>query len=225
MPQGKRSLADLPSTNAERLRRNLPLKPPMRRDGTRAARSSPSAMPTKSQAPVTYVANIYAEQNGSMLGYLQCDTSCILIPAAQKSNATTVSFSPNGTTPFDLLLLNNNTQLNAIGGLVLEKSGDLGTGSSAAAMLELVAPSKAGSFPPNAVQQFTESAIWTYSSSQKLTPSWTTSANLTHEVAIMMDPHSGALYLTGDIDVFKTEHGAASPGPLSFVASIAVEGA
>ncbi|KZT60946.1 hypothetical protein CALCODRAFT_491889 [Calocera cornea HHB12733] len=208
---GKRSGMDLPATNAERLRRGLPLKPPVQRTTARKA--------TRSGAPVTPPSELFGFVSISFgstpVGYLECTASCSLVP--QSYDATAVRFTPNdlngGGLPFTIEY--DGGHLPYIGGHVFSSIGELGPGLVGEARLDSVvdAPSP---YPSSGTVEFAEASIWRYTQSTGiLVPTWTDSTDHAITTYLMAAPN-GDLYLTGDAAEFVAKHGSGSAGPLTF---------
>ncbi|KZO94217.1 hypothetical protein CALVIDRAFT_565873 [Calocera viscosa TUFC12733] len=213
---GKRSEIALPATNAERLKRGLPLKPPVQR--TTAIKAARSGLPP----PVFTNSELYGfvsiSSGSTQVGYLQCTASCNLVPITESYDATSVRFTPNdlngGGQPFTITY--DGGHLPDIGGHVFQSTGELGPGSPGEARLDSVAVDQPGAHPSSGAVEFTEASIWKYTQSTGLlVPTWIDSSDDGIDTYIMADPN-GDLYLSGDVDEFEAKHGAGSSGPLTF---------
>lgn len=222
LPQPTRSYgrdSDLPATNAERIRRGLPLKAPARRGtgvGARSsASSSASASPSPSPSSSVRAGYVAVFSGDSRIGYLQCSETCQIIPNNESFYATAVHFNPDSQgKPFDVVYSGGSNP--NMGGLVEAFSGDLAEGSAAEARIQSVPTTNPGSIPFSSHAEFTESAIWSYNKSDGLlTPTWTNSLNDDITTLIMSDIN-GDLFLSGDADAFILKHGSRSFGPLTF---------
>jgi len=207
----KRGDLDLPTTNAERLRRGLPLKPPARRSTAAKARRS-------SSPPTELYGFVSVSSGGSQIGYLRCTVHCVLIPITESYDATSVRFTPNdlygGGNPFSIEY--DGGHLPNIGGHVFANGGDLGSNSNDAALLDSVAMDQPGAYPYSSNEEFTEGSIWTYTQSNGLlTPTWINAGDVSISTLIMAAPN-GDLYLTGSESTFRSGYGATSSGPLTF---------
>ncbi|EJU02448.1 hypothetical protein DACRYDRAFT_116131 [Dacryopinax primogenitus] len=223
LPSGTRTYGihseNAPFTNAERLQRGLPLKPPVRRTTLPGTHHSPSASasPSPSPSPSSSVRAGYVAvfSGDARIGYLQCSETCKVIPNDESYYATAVTFTlnPRGL-PFDIMY--DGASSPNIGGLVDAFSGDLGTRSTAEARLQSVPTTKPGDLPPSSVAEFSESAIWTYAPlNGLLVPTWINSFNDDVTTFIMADD-KGNLFLSGDVSEFRVKHGTQSSGPLTF---------
>ncbi|EJU02447.1 hypothetical protein DACRYDRAFT_107364 [Dacryopinax primogenitus] len=121
---------ELPATNAERLRRGLPLKPPVQR--------TTAKNPKRSSIPPPPLNELYgfisiSDESGPV-GYLQCEAYCKMLPIIYSYEATSFRFTPNdlngGGQPFPVTY--DGGHLPNMGGHVSANVGELGPGSAAA---------------------------------------------------------------------------------------------
>jgi len=198
----------LPRTNAERLRRGLPLKPPVRRW------ISPAASPSASSTSSSQAGFVAVFSSDVRIGYLQCGETCRIIPNDESYYATAVRFTSNSQgTPFDIVY--DGASNPNMGGFVQAFSGNLGEHRAAEARLQSVVTTNAGVHPSDTFSAFTESAIWTYAPSNGvLTPTWIDSKNNDITTLIMADD-KGNLFLSGDATKFEAKHGTQVSGPLT----------
>jgi len=206
--------SELPSTNAERIKRGLPLKPPVQRTTPSKARRSGLPLPP----PTELYGFISVSSGDTQIGYLQCKASCNLVPITESYDATPVRFTPNdlsgGGEPFGIQY--DGGHLPDIGGHVFPSAGELGPGSAAEARLDSVAIDQPGTYPSSSTIEFSESAIWKYTQATGvLVPTWIDSTNHGIDTYIMAAPN-GDLYLSGDANEFEYTHGSGSSGPLTF---------
>jgi hypothetical protein len=179
-------------TNAELLRRGLPLKAPVMRRGTPVRRNVPSGAPPPQTTTHTGVIRAM-NTDGTIFGYLSKSFTGGLgwVPSTDPSNALTVSFvttDPSGSgSQLDLLTQNqdavNGEHFSRLG-LVQGRdstSDNLAPGSFNYLYITGTESTPAGSPPvsnvPNAfdtvIDRDTESAVWSYDpSTQALTIHW-----------------------------------------------------
>ncbi|KAJ6500524.1 hypothetical protein C8R45DRAFT_978054 [Mycena sanguinolenta] len=163
-----------PLTNAERLARRLPLKPPTRRSSARRATASPAPQP----ANRGYIEVWFVDDNGSRLGYVSRTTRERRQYVVQPSMDDALLVSPSGNG--DLVILNSDISSRGFLGLVQgpeDTSSGLAEGSPnylVLASTEQTAPNATPQSVGNSVGPFpAESAVWTLDPvTNTLTANW-----------------------------------------------------
>lgn len=230
-----RSLSESPSrepvpsslTNAERLARHLPLKPPTRRSSARRAMASPVVAPSTNRG---YIQVLSADSNGNptgVLGYVArttyINTQYLVTPSLDDA----LLVAPSGDR--DLLTLNSDIAAPAFLGLVQgrdDTSSGLATGSSNYLYLASTAQTSPGSTPQNVGNSFTtvygdenaaESAVWTLDPvNRSLIAQWINSDG--SRAPTIGFTQGSAIYFSGDLGAFQQMY----PAPVQQVVFVYV---
>ncbi|KAJ7461024.1 hypothetical protein B0H11DRAFT_2057849 [Mycena galericulata] len=219
-----RSLPEAPSrdrvpsglTNAQRLARHLPLKPPTRRSSARRALASPAATP----ANRGYIQVLSVDANGnpsSVLGYVSRTTYVHTQYVVGSSLDDALLVGPSGAR--DLVTLNSDTPSFSFLGLVEgreDPSSGLAQGSFNYLYLASTQQTSANSTPQNVANSFSaanggaeqaESAVWTIDpATHVLTAQWI-NPDGSHAPTISFVQGS-AIYFSGDLQAFNQMHPA-----------------
>ncbi|KAJ7632159.1 hypothetical protein FB45DRAFT_495013 [Roridomyces roridus] len=207
-------------TNAQRLARHLPLKPPTRRSSARrAVASSTPAAPAANRAYIQVVsvdANGNADQTATPLGYVSRRTS-----HAQYNVGTALEdalyVEPSG---HNLITLNSDIPSPAFLGLVQgrdDTSATLAENSFNYLYLALTEQTAPNATPQSVGSSYTaayggsnqaESAVWTVDpKSRVLTAQWTNPDGSNGPTKCFSQ--GSAIYCSGDPDAFNAKYGAA----------------
>ncbi|RDX45958.1 hypothetical protein OH76DRAFT_917500 [Lentinus brumalis] len=211
-------------TNAQRLAAGLPPHAPrklMRATPTEpnvAKRHAPSASPSLSAfanlpiaATETRTGRIEARTvaDDASLGFVQLSSvegSGVLKFAKESDDASVVTFTSSGLTPFDIATTGDSPLLTGDSPLFLGGSGTIAiaTASTRTATLSSVLQTS-----PHARPMATggESAIWTLdAATQKLVPLWVNPDGAHAKTTLAYSAIDGALLLAGDIDAYNQAH-------------------
>jgi len=204
-------------TNAELLRRGLPLKNPIMRRGSPVRRTNPSATPPQ-PGNVIHRGTIRVKNrdDGTVLGYVSSST----LKTGQYryepdiSQALIVRFETDGTgSGTQLCVVPENSDIPGFLGLVQgrdDDTSDLSSGSFQYVYLAGTSKTGPGSTPESVGNSYTsatglsrtaESAVWTYDSGTgSISPHWVNTDKSTPEVQYFVQ--STAVYIGGDQDAF-----------------------
>ncbi|WWC95550.1 hypothetical protein V866_002415 [Kwoniella sp. B9012] len=221
----KRSLC---STNAECLRKGLPLLKPVRRaTGTRALR------PRQSDSPEVYSGGIQVfNSDGNSIGYISKN----IIPdggydlTTSPYEAVSLLFSQDGSDPFTITISSNDRQAGYpyLGGAFNDQSSNIGSGSSAFALLSGISKEISGTAQPDdeglentrGLYGGQETAIFLYNpATQAITGRWTNTDSSKQDTIFFNG--SGQNYGFGmiaqsDYQAFTQDFDSASPQIVTF---------
>jgi len=204
-------------TNAELLRRGLPLKGPVMRRGSPVRRTIPSSVPS---GPVQYTGVIQVIQSGSgsVLGYLSNTASSSIVYSNSIANALVVTFQTDSTgsgTHLDFSIVGTYLGYPYLG-LVPPSGATTLTPGSYVVLAGIASP---GSETPTVLdnswshymgpQRPTETAVWSFNSATgALNPQW-----LNHDGSV--SPSS--VFVNGQNVVYVGDGIVTSVGGISFV--------
>lgn len=205
-------------TNAELLRRGLPLNNPVLRRGSPVRRSSPSTVPPPVTITHTGIVEVHNAANGNLLGYISKNLGnggAQFVYDPSVANALLVSFptdSSGSGTDIDISMANSNPSWPFLG-LVQgrdDSDSNLRAGSYQYGYLGGVAnpgtqpgdrPTLIGNSYFIGSPRTAETAVWTFDgASGKLTPVWINQDGTTP--ALQSFTQSTGLYIGGDQSAF-----------------------
>jgi hypothetical protein len=214
-------------TNAELLRRGLPLNNPIMRRGSPVRRQSPSSVPPPVKTTHAGVVEVHNAADGSLLGYIGKD----LLNGAQLgfkpsiADALLISFETDSTgsgTDIDISMTNSNPSWPLLGLIQGRDDTDsnFAPGSYQYGYLGGVAnpgtqpgdgPTLIDNSYPTGTPRTAETAVWTFDgTSGTLTPVWINEDGTTP--ALQTWTQSTALYIGGDQSAFHSRYPAPVTG-------------
>ncbi|KAJ7702281.1 hypothetical protein B0H17DRAFT_1043504 [Mycena rosella] len=204
-------------TNAQRLARHLPLKPPTRLSSARRALASPVPASANSNRGYIQVQSVDANGNPSVVGYVSKTTYVGTQYVVSPSLDNALLVSPNGDR--GLLTLNSDTPSPAFLGLVQgrdDTSSSLAQGSFNYLYLASSAQTSPNSTPQDVGNSFrsaygepypAESAVWTVDPmTHSLTAQWINPDGSPAPTISFLQ--GSAIYFSGDPEVFHQMFGA-----------------
>jgi len=215
-------------TNAELLRRGLPLKEPIMRRGSPVRRNKPSDLPPQTKKTYNGIIEVRNSANDNLLGYIGKN---LVNGGAQfgidssRDNAVPVSFQtgPSGSGSQIVISLSNSNPSWPLLGLVQgrdDADSNVKPGSYQYGYLGGVSnPGTQPGAPPTSISnsyfigspRTAETPVWTYDHSHKvLTPVWINQDGTTP--AIQTWTQSGGLYFGGDQGAFFSRYPAPVTG-------------
>jgi len=211
-------------SNAELLRRGLPLNNPVLRRGTPARRSAPSSVPPPVKITHAGIVEVHNAANGDLLGYISknlVNGGAQLGYDPSVANALLVSFQTDSTgsgTDIDISMGNSNPNWPLLGLIQGRDDTDSNFEAGSYQYGYLGGVSNPGTQPgdrPSLIDnsyfigtpRTAETAVWTFNgSSGKLTPVWINEDGTTP--ALQTWTQSTGLYIGGDQGAFVSRYPA-----------------
>jgi len=232
-PHGpKRDFAELPSrdghglSNAELLRRGLPLKGPVMRRGTPVRRTNPSAVPV----PMTHTGVVQVlDSSNNVLGYIAKDlgnAGAQYVYNPSITNALAVTFQTDQTgsgTQLDINAVNSNPSWPFLGLVQGREDTDSNLSPGSYEYLYLAGVANPGTQPGDSPQSISnsyfigaprtaETAVWTFDiTTGVLTPQWINTDG--SSPAEQFFTQSTGLYVGGSQDAFHSRF----PAPVTAI--------
>ncbi|KAH8091777.1 hypothetical protein BXZ70DRAFT_909643 [Cristinia sonorae] len=203
-----------PETNAQRLKRGLPPKPPVRRTNRALQpRASPPPLPV---APTGYIKVVSSSQTGYVSA--RANSFGEYGYTANLDEALKVTLLNTAGSPFDVVALNGIAEFPTLGFIkgFASTNSDLHTGSHNYAYLGGVTPTPPGSpalVLPNSfssasgVPEGVESAVWSLGTDGQLKPSWVNTDGGKPPIWIMYVDGAAAYAISGDPPAFGNAFG------------------